>query len=232
MEEPTGIRELKKLSIFREGGTPRSTLSKSKFLEYKNLLGKKINKWTIIDILDYRDNQRDCLAECECGNIFKRELKGIVNGHSTQCRSCSAFQHFTKCDPKPNHQSKKVKRTFYDKERRRRLSPEYHCWVSMRARCLCETDKGYFNYGGRGIKICDRWLESFDFFIEDMGRRPTSNHSLDRVDVNGNYCKENCRWATAKQQANNKRKVKDLHIENILLKNKISKYIERLGEID
>jgi hypothetical protein len=74
----------------------------------------------------------------------------------------------------------------------------------MRQRCLNKKSEQYKNWGGRGIKICDKWLK-FEGFLEDMGERP-ENKTLDRKDNNGNYCKENCRWATVKQQCNNTRR--------------------------
>lgn len=85
-------------------------------------------------------------------------------------------------------------------------SAEYMTWSRMKARIFNKNTHNYENYGGRGITICDRWVNSFSNFLKDMGRRPTSKHSLDRFpNVNGNYCKENCRWATGKEQAGNKR---------------------------
>ena len=75
----------------------------------------------------------------------------------------------------------------------------------MQARCYTETQVSYKDYGGRGIRVCVRWLASFEDFLEDMGPRPTPHHSIDRKDPNGNYKSNNCRWATAKEQAANKR---------------------------
>lgn len=80
----------------------------------------------------------------------------------------------------------------------------YKCWMSMRARCNNHKDRDYPKYGGRGIIVCPEWNNSFIKFYKDMGEKPSKTHSLDRIDVNGNYEKKNCRWATMVQQNNNK----------------------------
>jgi hypothetical protein len=84
-------------------------------------------------------------------------------------------------------------------------TPEWLAWKNMRARCYDSHRKEFMNYGARGITVCGRWLCSFEAFFADMGRRPSRGHSVDRIDNDGNYEPENCRWATAKTQGNNKR---------------------------
>jgi len=82
---------------------------------------------------------------------------------------------------------------------------EYRSWAAMKQRCYNSKLKNYKDYGGRGIRVCAQWVVSFEHFLADMGPRPSPHHSLDREDVDGWYTPDNCRWATAKEQANNKR---------------------------
>lgn len=83
-------------------------------------------------------------------------------------------------------------------------SREYRIWIHMKTRCLNSFDKAFPDYGGRGIEVCDKWL-AFQGFFEDMGRCPSKLHTLERVDNDGNYCRENCVWATMAEQSRNKR---------------------------
>lgn len=131
-----------------------------------------------------RHTRWKCL--CKCGNFFTARGTDIKSGAVASCG----------CKVVHRGQQRFTKHGKY-------CEVEYRTWQRMFIRCNVVSFKDYKDYGGRGIKVCDRW-QSYDAFLSDMGRRP-DGHSLDRIDVNGNYEPGNCRWATDKQQARNRR---------------------------
>lgn len=94
-------------------------------------------------------------------------------------------------------------------------TPEYRSWSAMRARCSNPKLKEYPRYGGRGITVCERW-QSYENFLADMGRRPSLQHTIDRIDVNQGYFKENCKWSTNVEQANNRTKHTYLEVDGVV----------------
>jgi hypothetical protein len=105
-------------------------------------------------------------------------------------------------------------------------NPEYRCWVAMRNRVRNKNNPAYHNYGGRGITICPTW-DDFDTFYSDMGPRPSSAHSIDRIDNDGSYSPSNCRWATSAEQNRNRRSQKMLTVNGET--RCISEWTERIG---
>lgn len=91
----------------------------------------------------------------------------------------------------------------------------YHTWINMKQRCYRPNSKAYKYYGGRGIEVCPRWKSSFYHFYEDMGDRPSPKHQIDRIDNDGDYEPENCRWVIQKRQANNKRNNRLLTLDGV-----------------
>lgn len=103
---------------------------------------------------------------------------------------------------------------------------EYAIWGNMHYRCNTPSSPLYKNYGGRGIYVCGEW-KSFESFIDCMGLRPTKDHSLDRIDVDGGYCPENCRWATKKEQSRNRRNSSYILVDGQMLQ--VDDFCERYG---
>jgi len=134
---------------------------------------------------------------CDCGNEHNVDLDSLRQGLTKSCgclHSEAARKMITRNRPP---EGARFSHGMSD-------SPEYSSWCAMKKRCLNPNSIRYERWGGRGIKICPQWLSSFETFYADMGDRPSPAHSLDRRDNDGNYEPRNCRWATHKEQRNNR----------------------------
>lgn len=145
------------------------------------MLGKRFTKLTVIELHSKGvSNQNKWLCKCDCGNETVLCTNSLTRGNT---RSCG-------CLRKANDIYK---------------SREYSSYKAMKERCNNTNHHAYKNYGGRGISVCKRWLDDFINFYNDMGKRPIGT-SLDRINNNGNYEPNNCKWSTPKEQNNNRRK--------------------------
>ena len=168
----------------------QTILIKMKFID---LTGKKFGRLMVLHPI--RGGKRilwECL--CDCGNITKTSGPRLNRGET---QSCGCLQKEKQSD------RISLSNIVHGHNKKGHQSLTHKSWTSMLHRCRCATYTGFNYYGGRGIKVCERW-QKFESFLADMGERPSKNYSIDRIDVNGDYEPKNCRWATKSQQQRNK----------------------------
>lgn len=149
-------------------------------------VGAKRHRLTALRDLGRLGRQRTWLFRCECGTEVALQANGVTRGKT---KSCGCYRR----------DWGRERSTVHGLHR----TPTYHSWQSMIGRCSYPSQRHYREYGGRGIKICERWM-TFANFLADMGERPLGM-TLDRENTNGHYEPDNCRWATPIQQARNTR---------------------------
>ena len=136
------------------------------------------------------------LLICDCGGKVNHWAGAIRSSKGS--RSCGCLRH------EPTAKTHGLTGT-----------KEYRSWYHMKSRCLNSNDKWFHKYGGRGITVCRRWINSFERFLQDMGNAPSLKHSLDRIDNDGHYEPGNCRWATQQEQVDNSTHVRKLTINGV-----------------
>jgi len=157
-----------------------------------NLINKKFGRLTVVRQVGLNKEKKalwECI--CDCGN--KKITSSVLLRRGT-VRSCGCL----KVD---------MLRSTYTKHGHAipgNHTSEFNTWMNIKDRCFNPKNSHYHSYGGRGIKVCPRWLDSFSNFLEDMGLKPTPSHSIDRENNDGDYEPSNCRWATTYQQVRNR----------------------------
>lgn len=152
-------------------------------------VGNKFHRLTVKQDLGIVNGYRRWLCQCECGAEKKIIASHVRHGHTKSCgclhiESAKATAATTQTHGLTN-------------------SPEYRVWSNMRNRCTNRKCKEFKYYGGRGVQVCERWMNSFEAFYEDMGPRPSRKHSIDRINNHGDYEPGNCRWVVQRTQMRN-----------------------------
>lgn len=160
-----------------------------------DLTGKRFSRLVVIGEASMRGDCRYYDCRCDCGN-----QKEVARGNllAAKIRSCGCLEIESRYSATRTHG--------------RSQTAEYKAWCQAKARCENPKNPAWADYGGRGIRMCGRWQDCFAAFFADMGPRPSANHSIDRIDNDGNYEPLNCRWATRDEQANNKRNNRNLEV--------------------
>lgn len=156
------------------------------------LAGQKHNKLTVLEKVGRNEIGVLWSCTCECGNVVVVAATHIKRGRVKSC-GCLKVEFGRN---KATHRDTKSK--------------EYTTWCAIKKRCLNPNDSAYKNYGGRGITICDRWRDSYEDFLSDVGRAPSKHYSIDRIDNSGNYEPGNVKWSTMLEQSLNRRNTKYL----------------------
>jgi hypothetical protein len=162
--------------------------------------GRQFGRLTVIAEAGRDQRKVTWLCSCDCGATVVVRGTVLRNGHTRSCGCLKrelTSRRFTGNKTRRHH-------VVHGHTTGRRASREYKSWAAMKQRCQNSNHEHYPYYGGRGITVCQRWLGSFENFLEDMGPRP-EGRTLDRVDPNGHYEPDNCRWATPQEQRANRR---------------------------
>lgn len=190
--------------------------SKPRSRGFIDLEGAKFERLSVIAYLYRKNLHQYWLCKCDCGALRTVTANKLRTGWT---KSCGCFKRDEASARMTTHGC--------------RDTPEYDSYHHMLGRCLCQTNAAYQDYGGRGIGICPRWIDGdgeksgIECFFSDMGLRPTADHTVDRIDNDGSYSPENCKWSTRERQARNRRSTRYVTVNGASLS--LPDACERLG---
>lgn len=159
----------------------------------QKLEGRRFSNWEVLELVEMKRGGAVYLCRCDCGAAKAVHYSNLVSGRTKSC-GCQRSQRI----------SHRMKRHGHASRAGGLASPTYSTWASMIQRCTNPKVRCWERYGGRGISVCPRWLESFENFLADMGEKPRKGMSIERLDSDGNYQPGNCVWASARTQNRNK----------------------------
>jgi hypothetical protein len=168
-----------------------TTLPATRGRKPANLVGREFGRLSVASFAGRNGKHRFWNCDCECGGHTVSRTDALLYGLS---ESCGCLNSQIVSEMSRTHGQAWPQAT-----------PEYRAWAHMKGRCTNPAHDNWDDYGGRGITVCERWLQSFEAFYADMGPRPNHELSLDRINNEGNYEPGNCRWATIAQQNSNRR---------------------------
>lgn len=167
----------------------RRIMPKGRRFSIQIAVGEVYSRLTVLELTTIPHQGRAVVCRCECGAVITRPAFALKIGYT---KSCGCLKRETDHTRTLTHGQSK--------------SPTYKAWQQMKQRCTMPRHPSWKYYGAIGVKVCERWLHSYENFVADMGERPSTQRSLDRIDPYGHYKPSNCRWANKKEQVENRRK--------------------------